>query len=178
MSNVPYPPDLAWVHHAGHGSVAEDGAPGIIALLRAAGLGDGARVLEVGCGSGRLARRLDESGVEVLGVDASPAMIALARVFRRAGDSWRRTDEQHRNVTVELERAIEVLRAHGVDAQERQSFGQERPLDGLAWWAAEAFDRATTCCAASQVFRVRGPRRDVVRGPGWNIPFGGVTWCD
>lgn len=241
MNNVPYRPDLAWVHHVGHGSVAEHAAPGIVALLRAAGLGDGARVLDVGCGSGRLARRLGESGFDVLGIDASPAMIALARthapaarfdvialpsgrppgargglplsdavvstghvlnylegqeaiaaalaelamclraggvlaldvmterfarrhercaphvrieddwavvtrdsrpgpqrlvrditVFRRVGDGWQRTDEQHRNVTFEPAGALEVLRAHGVVAQERESFGEERPLDGLA----------------------------------------------
>jgi len=240
MNNVLYRPDLAWVHHVGHGNVAEHAAPGLVALLRGAGLGDGARVLDVGCGSGRLARRLGESGFGVMGIDASEAMIALARthapaarfavlalpsrrppgapgglplsdavvstghvlnylggpeaidaalaelaaclrpggvlaldlmterfarrhercaphvrieddwvvvtrdsrpgpqllvrditVFRRVGDGWQRTDEQHRNHTVEADRALEVLRAHGVLAQERERFGEERPLDGL-----------------------------------------------
>jgi len=240
MNNVPYRPDLAWVHHVGHGDLAEHAAKGVVALLRAAGLGDGARVLDVGCGSGRLARNLGASGFEVLGVDASPAMIALARthapasrfevlavpsgrppdapgglpvsdavvstghvlnylqgpetiaaalaelaaclrpggvlaldlmteqfarrhercaphvrieddwvvvtrdsrpgprllvrditVFRRVGDGWQRTDEQHRNVTFDPERALEVLRAHGVVARQRASFGEERPIDGL-----------------------------------------------
>ena len=241
MNKVPYRPELAWVHHVGHGDLAEHAAPGLAAVLRTAGLSAGARVLDVGCGSGRLARRLCESGFEVVGVDASPAMVELARthapharfevlalptgrragapgglpvcdavvstghvlnylaspeviasalaelagslrpggvlaldlmterfarrhdrctphvrisddwvvvtrdsrpgplllvrditVFRRAGDGWQRSDEQHRNVTFEPEPAREVLRAHGVEAEERTRFGEERPLDGLA----------------------------------------------
>jgi len=240
MNKVSYRPDLAWVHHVGHGDLAEHAAPGLAALLRTAGLSAGARVLDVGCGSGRLARRLCESGFEVVGVDASPAMVELARthapharfevlaiptgrhagapaglpvcdavvstghvlnylaspeaivsalaelagcvrrggvlaldlmterfarrhdrcaphvrieddwvvvtrdsrprplllvrditVFRRSGNGWQRSDEQHRNVTFEPERAREVLRAHGVEAEERTSFGEKRSLDGL-----------------------------------------------
>jgi SAM-dependent methyltransferase len=41
-------------------------------------------VLEVGCGSGRLLLPLLEAGVEVAGIDTSPAMLALAR--QRVGD--------------------------------------------------------------------------------------------
>jgi SAM-dependent methyltransferase len=44
-------------------------------------LGDlsGKRVLDIGCGSGRYAVALAERGADVLGVDLSPAMLALAR---------------------------------------------------------------------------------------------------
>lgn len=76
MTPAHYRPDLAWVHHVGHGQYAEHAAAG---LLHAARLPPGARVLDVGCGSGLLARRLVEAGFDVVGVDASSAMIDLAR---------------------------------------------------------------------------------------------------
>lgn len=45
----------------------------------------GARVLEVGCGDGRFARLLAARGAAVLGIDASPEMIRLARERTPAG---------------------------------------------------------------------------------------------
>ena len=39
----------------------------------------GERILDLGCGDGALTLRLVESGAEVVGVDASPAMVAAAR---------------------------------------------------------------------------------------------------
>jgi SAM-dependent methyltransferase len=80
MTSVPYyQEDLAWVHDVGFGHLAERATPGILALLRSAGLGPGASVLDVGCGSGRLARALTDVGYAVLGLDASPPMVELAR---------------------------------------------------------------------------------------------------
>jgi SAM-dependent methyltransferase len=52
---------------------------------------DGARVLEVGCGPGRLSTRLAHHGFEVTGLDLDPAMIARARANTdRPGDGDRR----------------------------------------------------------------------------------------
>jgi SAM-dependent methyltransferase len=50
----------------------------LVALLRAH-VPVPRRVLDVGCGSGLLARKLLDAGFDVQGVDASPAMIELAR---------------------------------------------------------------------------------------------------
>jgi SAM-dependent methyltransferase len=79
--NSYYGSDLAWVHHVGYSHHAEQTGPGVVALLREGGLAPGASVLDVGCGSGLLARQLRAAGFVVRGVDASPAMIELARDY-------------------------------------------------------------------------------------------------
>src|SRR5467141_3049408 len=76
-----YNSDLAWVHHVGYSHHAEQTGPGVVALLREGGLAPGASVLDVGCGSGLLVRQLRAAGFAVHGVDASPAMIELARNY-------------------------------------------------------------------------------------------------
>ena len=76
-----YGTDLAFVHDAGFGDFARDAAPWILARLRMAGIRSG-RVVDLGCGSGIWAAALGHAGYDVLGVDLSPAMVALAR--RRA----------------------------------------------------------------------------------------------
>ena len=70
-----YRPDLARIHHLGFGFHAEETAPGVIGLLEP--VRDGL-VIEVGCGSGLLTRRLIDAGFQVIATDASPAMLALA----------------------------------------------------------------------------------------------------
>ncbi|MCK6430502.1 MAG: methyltransferase domain-containing protein [Burkholderiaceae bacterium] len=84
MTDPYYQPDLAWVHHSGYSQHVAATSPGILQLLREAGLGAGASVLDVGCGSGLLARELLGAGYTVHGVDASPAMIELARAYAPA----------------------------------------------------------------------------------------------
>jgi SAM-dependent methyltransferase len=69
-----YRTDLAYIHHAGFSEFARSSAPYVISLLP-----PHARVVEVGCGSGILARVLTDAGFTVHGFDASSAMIALAR---------------------------------------------------------------------------------------------------
>ena len=79
-----YGPDLAWVHHTGYSQHVANAWPGILRLLREGGLATGARVLDVGCGSGLLVRRLLDAGFVATGIDASPAMIDLARSYAPA----------------------------------------------------------------------------------------------
>ena len=47
--------------------------------IRRVGLGAGRRVLEVGCGSGVFLRAAADRGASVFGLDASPALLELAR---------------------------------------------------------------------------------------------------
>jgi SAM-dependent methyltransferase len=87
MTRVPYyRDDLAWVHHAGYAGYVRNAERGILERLRERGLERGQRVLDVGCGSGLLARALLAEGYAVSGVDASPAMIELARAQAPGGD--------------------------------------------------------------------------------------------
>jgi SAM-dependent methyltransferase len=68
-----YGDDLAWIHHTGYRDFAEAIAPWLIGILPR-GL-----IIDIGCGSGVLARELTSAGFDVLGIDVSPSMIALAR---------------------------------------------------------------------------------------------------
>jgi SAM-dependent methyltransferase len=69
-----YEADLAHIHHEGFSEFAEAASAWIVSILPPRGL-----VVDIGCGSGVLARALTDAGFEVLGFDVSRAMIALAR---------------------------------------------------------------------------------------------------
>jgi len=74
-----YRTDLAWIHHAGFSEFATLASRGILASLQSHDIREGL-VVDIGCGSGILARALTDADYTVLGIDASPAMIELARV--------------------------------------------------------------------------------------------------
>lgn len=76
-----YDEDLAYIHDVGHGEFARRAAPQLLSLLAQRGIRRGL-IVDLGCGSGIWAAELLGAGYEVLGVDLSPAMVALAR--RRA----------------------------------------------------------------------------------------------
>lgn len=59
-----------------NGSFVHGLAGGVLEWLNAQ---PGEYILDLGCGDGQLSQRLADSGAQVLGVDASPAMIAAAR---------------------------------------------------------------------------------------------------
>jgi SAM-dependent methyltransferase len=70
--------DLSRIHHEGHCDLAESAGPAIVSHLGRAGIRRGL-VVDLGCGSGILARHLLDSGYEVLGVDTSRAMLQIAK---------------------------------------------------------------------------------------------------
>jgi SAM-dependent methyltransferase len=78
MARMPaYDEDLAYIHDQGYSQIAEGAAASVLELMEAR-----SSIVEFGCGSGVTARRLTDAGHEVLGIDQSAALIALAR--RRA----------------------------------------------------------------------------------------------
>jgi SAM-dependent methyltransferase len=76
-----YGEDLAYVHDAGHGDAARAAAPELLRRLREAGFAGGT-VVDLGCGSGIWAADLLAAGYDVVGVDQSAELLAIAR--RRA----------------------------------------------------------------------------------------------
>jgi len=78
MKAKAYDQDLAYVHNVGFGGFAERSAPGVLNILRHRGISSGL-VIDLGCGGGLWGRRLVDAGYDVLGIDLSPHMIALAR---------------------------------------------------------------------------------------------------
>jgi SAM-dependent methyltransferase len=72
-----YGEDLAYIHDAGFGHFARGAAAVLLEDLKQRGVNRGL-VIDLGCGSGILSERLSAAGYEVLGIDQSPAFIALA----------------------------------------------------------------------------------------------------
>ncbi len=73
-----YRDDLAYIHNKGFGDFAAGASHWLINLLRSHGFIDGL-VIDLGCGSGILARELSVANYGVLGCDISEAMIEMAR---------------------------------------------------------------------------------------------------
>jgi SAM-dependent methyltransferase len=73
-----YSEDLAAAHDEGFGDLARRAAPEIVRMLRAHGIRRGL-VVDAGCGSGIATQHFAAQGYDVVGIDASPAMIRLAR---------------------------------------------------------------------------------------------------
>lgn len=83
MSRIFYADDLAYIHEAGFLGFAARAAPHVLKRL-ARRCEPGARIVEIGCGSGGLTKALVKAGYRVHGIDVSPAMIRLARRKVRA----------------------------------------------------------------------------------------------
>jgi SAM-dependent methyltransferase len=73
-----YKEDLAFIHDVGFSDYALKSAPGILEILQRSQIREGL-VVDLGCGSGLWAQKLIQADYQVLGVDISESMIAMAR---------------------------------------------------------------------------------------------------
>ena len=79
-----YLTDLAYVHDVGFNWFATSAAKGLQDIFRRHNLRRG-RIVELGCGSGTLARILLNKGYALRGIDHSKAMVALAKINAPSG---------------------------------------------------------------------------------------------
>lgn len=70
--------EQAAIHHERFGQLSRDASALVLHELDAVGL-DSGTVVDLGCGSGIFARLLTDAGYDVVGVDISEEMVALAR---------------------------------------------------------------------------------------------------
>jgi len=73
-----YGPDVAYIHDQGFSEYSLDASRGVLRLLRESSAAPGL-IVELGCGSGILARQLGFHGYNVLGVDHSRSMLRIAK---------------------------------------------------------------------------------------------------
>jgi SAM-dependent methyltransferase len=71
---VRYADDLAYVHHTGFADLARGAAKFLVESVSVSGA-----VVDLGCGSGIVLRALIDSGRDVVGVDLSKSMLAIAK---------------------------------------------------------------------------------------------------
>lgn len=76
--NEYYKEDLAFIHDVGFADYALKSAPGLLEILAQNQIHQGL-VVDLGCGSGLWARELTKATYQVLGIDISEALIAIAR---------------------------------------------------------------------------------------------------
>lgn len=73
-----YKEDLAFIHDVGFADYALKSAPGILEILKQNQIHTGL-VVDLGCGSGLWAQQLTQASYDVLGIDISESMIAIAQ---------------------------------------------------------------------------------------------------
>ena len=83
----PYRDDLTYIHDAGFGHLATNAAFYVIEELKRTGSHSGT-VVDLGCGSGIMARALCDAGFKVAGIDLSESLLTIART-RVPGASFR-----------------------------------------------------------------------------------------
>ena len=116
----------------------------------------GERVLDLGCGEGKLTAKLVEAGAEVVGVDASPEQVAAARA---AGLDARVADGAALPFDAEFDAVFSNAALHWMKRPDAVIAGVFRALRPGGRFVAE-------CGAAGNVAAIRGGIHDELRSRG------------
>jgi trans-aconitate methyltransferase len=146
------------------GFVAEMGEP-VVELL---GPKAGERILDLGCGDGRLTERIAGAGAEVVAVDASPAMVEAAR---KRGFDARLLSADALGFDGEFDAVFSNAVLHWVLAPRKAVAGIQRALKPTGRFVAEfggAGNVARVCEALSAALARRGHEFAVVSP--WYFP--------
>ena len=160
-----YREDLAYIHDAGFGSFARGAAALLLQELRRGGL-DRGLVIDLGCGSGILAEQLAAGGFDVLGIDVSEALVALAR--QRAPQGRFRVESL---LTAELPPCIAIA---AVGECFNYLFDERHSLEGVRQVLGRAYEALAP--GGLLLFDVAEPGRvpmgaskSFVEGEGWSV---------
>ncbi|MBZ5728512.1 MAG: methyltransferase domain-containing protein [Acidobacteriia bacterium] len=160
-----YGEDLAFIHDAGFSAYCLGAAPGLLRILRSHGIADGL-VADLGCGSGRWARRLNDAGYRVCGIDRSESLLRLARRAAPqsrflAGSLWEVALPRCDAVT-SLGECLNYAGDPRARAAPHRLFA--RVFAALRPGGVFVFDAATPDRIPED-----GPRRHWTDGPGWAV---------
>jgi SAM-dependent methyltransferase len=161
-----YREDLAYIHDVGYGAMARAAAGRLVEELVRVGCRAGT-VVDLGCGSGILARALTEGGYHVVGTDVSDAMVALARTQApRAEFRVGSFVSAELPVSVAVTAIGEVLN-YAVDSANDDDARTElfrRAYEALVPGGVLLFD-----IAGPERFRPGAPHRTFATGPDWAV---------
>jgi SAM-dependent methyltransferase len=143
-----YHDDLAYIHDAGFGHLARGAAAVLLDDLRRRGVSRGL-VIDLGCGSGILSELIAAAGFDVLGIDLSPAFVALAR--RRVPGGQFRVESL---LTADVPRCVAVA---AVGECLNYLFDDRHSPDGVRQVLGRAF--AALDPGGALLFDVAGPGR-------------------
>lgn len=160
-------------------------------LLRAARIGPGSRVLDVGCGTGELLEHLQGHGARTSGADPAPRMVELAGARVAGADVRPGGFERLPFGDGAFDALLAVNALHLAEHQERALAEAARVLApggvvALAGWAERArndldvIDVALAAADGEELgpdgpLRVEGGLAELLSGAGWHVLADGVV---